>query len=90
MTQTRRNFTAYHNATLPRKDSAMLTPERITTVAKNAAYVAYTVLGLDCPYSVTFINEPELAFDGLLSNKAIESLNATYSIPNRTLVSHFS
>ena len=47
----------------------MLTPDKISNVAKNAAYVAYTVLGLDCPYSVEFINKPELPFDGLLSHK---------------------
>ena len=47
----------------------MLTPDKISNAAKNAAYVAYTVLGLDCPYSVEFISKPELPFDGLLSHK---------------------
>lgn len=69
MTRTRRNFKAYHNVTLPRKDFAMLTPERITTVAKNAAHVAYTVLGLDCPYSVQIIDRRELPFDCLLRDR---------------------
>ena len=47
----------------------MLTPERITTVAKNAAHVAYTVLGLDCPYSVQIIDRRELPFDCLLRDR---------------------
>ena len=47
----------------------MLSPERITTVAKNAAHVAYTVLGLDCPYSVEIIDRRELPFDGLLRDR---------------------
>ena len=47
----------------------MLTPERITTVSKNAAHVAYTVLGLDCPYSVEIIDRRELPFDGLLRDR---------------------
>lgn len=65
----------------------MLSPEKIATVARNAAHVAYTVLGLDCPYSITFINKPELAFDGLLSNQEnVIQLNLAHLKPFSTAV----
>ena len=44
----------------------MLDNARIENCAKKAAYIAHTVLGLNCPYSVALINDPALDVDGRL------------------------
>lgn len=45
----------------------MLKRNQIECAANNAAYVAYTILGLDnIPYSIFLIDDPELNYDGLL------------------------
>lgn len=44
----------------------MLDNVRIENCAKKAAYIAHMVLGLNCPYSVTLINDPALDVDGRL------------------------
>ena len=41
----------------------------IKNCAKKAAFIAYTVLGLDCPYSIALINDPTLTVDGQLETK---------------------
>lgn len=45
------------------------TLDRIELIAKKAAAVAYTVLGLDCDYSVTLIDDPSIIEDGLFNTK---------------------
>lgn len=47
----------------------MLDNDRIKAAAEKAARVAYTVLGLDCPYSVAFINNPDIPEDALLDTQ---------------------
>ena len=47
----------------------MLDNDRIRATAEKAAKVAYTVLGLDCPYSVAFINEPDIPEDARLDTQ---------------------
>lgn len=45
----------------------MLNRNQIEHIAQNAAFVAYTILGLDrIPYSISFIEDPDLNYDGLL------------------------
>ena len=43
--------------------------DRIEFIAKKAAAVAYTVLGLDCDYSVSLIDDPSIIEDGLFNTK---------------------
>lgn len=52
----------------------MLDNDRILSCAEKAARVAYTVLDLDCPYSVALINEPDIGQDALLDaqNNVVE------------------
>ena len=50
----------------------MLDESRIKTWAEKAARVAYTVLGLDCKYSVVLINDPAIIEDGLLNTEKNE------------------
>lgn len=60
----------------------MLTRTKIENIAHNAARVAYTVLGLDCQYSIAFIEDPELSFDGLLdTDNNIINLNLSVLKP---------
>ena len=47
----------------------MLDNDRIKAAAEKAARVAYTVLGLDCPYSVAFINDPDISEDARLDTQ---------------------
>lgn len=47
----------------------LYTPDRIEFIAKEAAAVAYTVLGLDCNYSLTLIDDPAITEDGLFDTK---------------------
>ncbi len=50
----------------------MLDNDRIKAAAEKAARVAYTVLGLDCPYSVAFINDPDISEDARLDTQKNE------------------
>ena len=52
----------------------MLDNDRILSCAEKAASVAYTVLDLDCSYSVALINEPDIGQDARLDaqNNMIE------------------
>ena len=50
----------------------MLDNERIKSTAETAARVAYKVLGLDCPYSVTLINDPDVPEDARLDTRKNE------------------
>ena len=43
--------------------------DRIELIAKKASAVAYTVLGLDCDYSVSLIDDPSIIEDGLFNTK---------------------
>ena len=43
--------------------------DKIESIAKEAAVVAYTVLGLDCDYSVSLIDDPTIIEDGLFDTK---------------------
>ena len=45
------------------------TLDKIESIAKEAAVVAYTVLGLDCDYSVSLIDDPTIIEDGLFDTK---------------------
>ena len=47
----------------------MLDNTRIEICAKKAAYIAHTVLGLDCPYSIALINDPTQAVDAQLDTR---------------------
>lgn len=47
----------------------MLDNARIENCAEKAAYIAYTILGLDCPYSIALINDPTLTIDGQLDTQ---------------------
>ena len=47
----------------------MLDNARIENVAKRAAKVAYTVLGLDCPYSISLIDDPNVDEDARLDTQ---------------------
>ena len=44
----------------------MLTNPQIEAYAKDAGSVAYMVLGLDCKYTISFINDPDIAEDARL------------------------
>ena len=44
-------------------------PDRIKSIAKEAAAVAYKVLGLDCNYSVALIDDPSIIEDGIFKTK---------------------
>lgn len=49
----------------------MLKQNQIERAASNAAYVAYQVLGLDSvSYSISFIDDPDLNYDGLLDMRS--------------------
>ena len=50
----------------------MLERERIEACAKKAGRIAYTVLGLDCPYSIAFINDPSIPEDARLDTQKNE------------------
>ena len=43
--------------------------DKIESIAKEAAVVAYTVLALDCDYSVSLIDDPTIIEDGLFDTK---------------------
>ena len=45
----------------------MLDKNQIELCAKKAAFVAHTVLGLDCDYSVSLIDDPSIDEDGRLN-----------------------
>ena len=63
----------------------MLDNDRIKAAAEKAARVAYTVLGLDCPYSVAFINDPDISEDARLDTQKNEvQLNLTLLEPFST------
>ncbi len=47
----------------------MLDNAWIKSCAKKAAYIAHTVLDLDCPYSIVLIDDPTLTVDGQLDTK---------------------
>ena len=47
----------------------MLDNAGIENTAKKAACIAYTVLGLDCSYSIALINDPTLTVDGQLDTQ---------------------
>ena len=47
----------------------MLDNDRIRATAEKAAKVAYTVLGLDCPYSVALIDDPTIPEDARLDTQ---------------------
>lgn len=47
----------------------MLDNARIKNYAEKAAYIAYTILGLGCPYSIALINDPALTVDGQLDTQ---------------------
>ena len=44
-------------------------PDSIKSIAKEAAAVAYKVLGLDCNYSVALIDDPSIIEDGIFKTK---------------------
>ena len=50
----------------------MLDNDRIKAAADKAAKVAYTVLGLDCPYSVALINDLSIPEDARLDTQRNE------------------
>ena len=50
----------------------MLEREQIEACAKKAGRIAYTVLGLDCPYSITFISDPTIPEDARLDTQKNE------------------
>jgi hypothetical protein len=45
---------------LSEKDPVMLTNRQIEYYAKDAGRVAYAVLGLDCDYSISLIDDPTI------------------------------
>lgn len=53
---------------------APLSKEQIQHCAEKAAYIAYTILGLDVPYTVTLIDDPTISEDGLLGTQENEIL----------------
>ena len=60
----------------------MLKRNQIEYIAYDAAHVAYSVLGLDCKYSINFIEEPEMQFDGFLdTDNNIINLNLCVLTP---------
>ena len=50
----------------------MLDKKQILATAEKAAASAYRVLGLDCPYSVTLIDNPSITEDALLDTQKNE------------------
>ena len=52
----------------------MLDINKIEVCARKAARVAYAVLDLDCPYSVAFIDVPDIEEDALLDTEKNEVL----------------
>ena len=50
----------------------MLDNDRIKAIADNAARIAYTILGFDCPYSVAFIDDPSIPEDARLDTQKNE------------------
>ena len=68
----------------------MLNQQQIETIAKNAAHVAYKVLGLTCPYTVELINDPSINEDGLLDtqeNRILLNLAKLEAFPPSSFVS---
>ena len=50
----------------------MLTNRQIEYYAKDAGRVAYAVLGLDCDYSISLIDDPTICLHNVVDTKGMQ------------------